>query len=101
MVAIPIAHDQPTIAQRIVWTGTGTLVGLDRLNVDTLRGAIGEVMTDSRYREAAHGLRQKIEMRGGLERAADLVEMAMGRGQRQEATAPAHTGTDSLTVAAQ
>jgi zeaxanthin glucosyltransferase len=74
MVAIPITHDQPTIAQRIVWTKTGRLVPLAHLTVELLREAIRDVLTDSVYRESALRLKQVIRELDGLASAADIVE---------------------------
>jgi zeaxanthin glucosyltransferase len=80
MVAIPISHDQPNIAQRIAWTGTGTMVPLETLSVDRLRDAVKEVLADSRYRTAALCLQQEIKQAHGLDRAADLVESVIETG---------------------
>jgi zeaxanthin glucosyltransferase len=77
MVAIPITHDQPNIAQRIVWTGTGIMVPLDTLTVERLRDAVKGVLADPSYRTAALQLQQEIQQVKGLDRAADLVESVM------------------------
>ena len=60
MVAIPITHDQPTIARRIEWTGTGRMVALNDLTPKRLRAAILEVITISDYRQAALRLQKTI-----------------------------------------
>lgn len=46
MVAIPIANDQPGVAARIVWTGTGELVPLRGLTVAKLRRAVTKVLSE-------------------------------------------------------
>ena len=46
MVAIPIANDQPGVAARIAWTGTGAVVPLRRLSEPRLRRAIDQVWND-------------------------------------------------------
>jgi zeaxanthin glucosyltransferase len=80
MVAIPITHDQPNIAQRIAWTGTGTMVSLETLTVERLRDAVKGVLADPSYREAGRRLQQEIQQTNGLERAADLVETVIHTG---------------------
>jgi zeaxanthin glucosyltransferase len=80
MVAIPITHDQPNIAQRIAWTGTGTVVPLETLTVERLRDAVKGVLADPSYRTAALRLQQEIQQVNGLDRAADLVESVIHTG---------------------
>jgi zeaxanthin glucosyltransferase len=94
MVAVPITHDQPNIAQRIAWTGTGTMVPLEALSVERLRDEINRVLTDPTYRQAAVRMKQQIQQADGLNRAADLVETAIRTG------APvlrSHGTSDTLT----
>ena len=40
MVAIPISLDQPSVAARITWTGTGELVALNKLSESRLHAAV-------------------------------------------------------------
>jgi zeaxanthin glucosyltransferase len=81
MVALPITHDQPTIARRIEWTKTGRMVALGDLTVQRLRDAIRDVMTDPVYRGSAIRMKQVIREVDGLNRAADIVEKVIGTGQ--------------------
>jgi zeaxanthin glucosyltransferase len=74
MVAIPVTNDQPAVAARIAWTGTGEVVPLKKLNARRLRAAIVRVMETERYRLAAHRMKDQIAERNGLTHAADLVE---------------------------
>ena len=46
MVAMPIANDQPGVAARIAWTGTGEVVPLSGLSVPRLKAAIQKVLTE-------------------------------------------------------
>jgi zeaxanthin glucosyltransferase len=80
MVAIPITHDQPNIAQRVAWTGTGTVVPLETLTVERLRDAVKGVLADPSYRTAALRFQQEIQQANGLDRAADLVERVIDTG---------------------
>jgi len=74
MVAIPITNDQPGVAARIAWTGTGEVVPLSRLGVPKLRAAMQRVLTEDSYRENASRLQQVIQRADGVSRAADIVE---------------------------
>jgi zeaxanthin glucosyltransferase len=81
MVAIPITHDQPTIARRIEWTKTGRMVALGDLTVQRLRDAIRDVITNPVYRDSAVRLKRGIQETDGLNRAADIVETVIRTGQ--------------------
>lgn len=81
MVAIPIANDQPGVAARIAWTGTGEVIPLKRLTVDRLRSAIQQVLTENRYKHNAQRLQRAIQQAGGLKRAADIIEQVVATGK--------------------
>jgi zeaxanthin glucosyltransferase len=81
MVAIPVSSDQPGVAARIAYTGTGLVVPVKELTVERLRAAVNLVIADPRYRENAGRLRQAISRTNGLELAADLIERALVRGE--------------------
>lgn len=74
MVAIPISLDQPGVAARIAWTGTGKVVPLSSLSVPKLRKAITQVLTHEFYKTNAVQLQQAIHDAGGVTRAADIIE---------------------------
>lgn len=77
MVAIPITDDQPGVAARIVWTGTGELVTLSRLTVSTLQLAIQQVMLQETYKQSAVQLREALHQTGGVKHAVDIIERAV------------------------
>jgi MGT family glycosyltransferase len=81
MVAIPIANDQPGVAARIAWTGTGEFIPLSRLSVPKLRAAIHQVLTQDSYKQNALRLQEAIRRAGGVSRAADVVEQAISTGK--------------------
>lgn len=81
MVAIPITNDQPGVAARIAWTGTGEVVPLARLSVPRLQGAIERVLTEESYKKNASRLQEAIARAGGVRRAADIVEQAISTGK--------------------
>ena len=87
MVAIPIANDQPGIAARIAWSGTGEAIPLNRLTVARLRTAISQVLTQPSYKQNALRLQEAINKAGGVTRAADIIERAVSTGK------PVLTGT--------
>ena len=74
MVAIPMVNDQPGIAARIAWTGSGEVVPLPRLTVPKLRNAIERTLAQDSYKQNAMRLQTAIAQAGGVSRAADIVE---------------------------
>lgn len=74
MVAIPISLDQPGVAARIAWTGTGKVVPLSSLSVPRLCKAIKQVLTHEFYKTNAVQLQYAIHNAGGVTRAADIIE---------------------------
>jgi MGT family glycosyltransferase len=81
MVAIPITNDQPGVAARIAWSGTGEMVTLSRLSVPRLRAAIQRVLTEDSYRKNALRMQEAIRRAGGASRAADLIEQVVSTGK--------------------
>lgn len=69
LVCVPQGRDQPEVASRVVQAGAGV-----RTNPKRLAGAIGRVLGDGAYREAALALAPA--MSGGAERAADAITAA-------------------------
>jgi MGT family glycosyltransferase len=86
LVALPITNDQPAVAARIAWTGTGEVVPWERLSVDRLRRAIAQVLTQESYRHQACLQQAAIQRAGGVKTAADVVERAIATGQPVLAT---------------
>ncbi len=81
MVAIPIANDQPAVAARIAWTGTGEVVPLNRLTVSNLRRSVERVLTQDSYKNNALRLQNAIQKAGGVKRAADIIEQVAATGK--------------------
>ena len=77
MLAIPIANDQPGVAARIVWTGTGEMVPLSKLSTASLRTEVRRVLGDQRYPDRARKLQEAIRSRDGISMAAALIEEAL------------------------
>lgn len=81
LVAIPITNDQPGVAARIAWTGTGEAIPLNRLSVPKLRHAIRQVLTQASYQKNALKMQAAIQAAGGVSRAADIVEQVIETGR--------------------
>lgn len=81
MVAIPVANDQPGIASRVDWAGCGEAIPVKKVNVDTLRTAINQVLTNTTYKENAVKLQSSIHRAGGVKKAIDIVEQVMATGK--------------------
>jgi zeaxanthin glucosyltransferase len=81
MVAIPIANDQPGVAARIAWTGTGEVITLPRLTSSRLQAAVKRVLTEDSYKRNAVRLQAAIHNAGGVNRAADIVEQVAEIGE--------------------
>lgn len=76
MVAIPITDDQPGVAARIAWTGTGEFITPSRLNAPTLRATIKQVLSAESYWLNAIRLQKAINQAQGVHHASDIVEQA-------------------------
>ena len=81
MVAIPITNDQPAVAARIAWTGTGKVVPLEQVSVENLRRAIEQILRKDSYRKNALKLQESIKQAGGVSKAADIIEQAVATGK--------------------
>lgn len=77
MVAIPITNDQPGIASRIAWTGTGEFIPLKQLSFQQLRLVIQNVLRDPSYKQRALQLQTAIHQANGVGKAVDIIEKAM------------------------
>jgi MGT family glycosyltransferase len=82
LVVLPVAYDQPGVGARVEWSGVGRSLPVGRLTVERLREAVRVVLGDPSYRARAGELRSSIAAADGLNRAADLIELAFGTGRR-------------------
>ncbi|RMF20244.1 MAG: glycosyl transferase family 1 [Cyanobacteria bacterium J083] len=81
MLAIPITNDQPGVAARIAWTGTGEVIPLRQATVAKLKKAIAQVLTQESYKQNALRLQQAIQQSGGVKKAAEIIEQAASTGE--------------------
>jgi hypothetical protein len=75
-------NDQPGVAARVAWIGSGAVVPLKRASVPRLRGCHRAGVGRPSYRQNAQRLQQAIASSGGVARAADIVEQAINTGQQ-------------------
>ena len=76
VVAVPITYEQPAIARRVEFTGTGQSLPLRMLTVDRLRNVLQQVLRDPRFRQAAARIKDGVRTAGGTRKAADIVVAA-------------------------
>ena len=81
MVALPVTNDQPGVAARVAWTGTGLIVPPSRLTARRLRRAASRVLSEPAFAERAGRLRDEIRRCGGARRAADVIERVLATGR--------------------
>jgi zeaxanthin glucosyltransferase len=84
MVVLPVTYDQPGVGARIEWAGVGRSIPVARLTLERLRVAVRTVLGDPAYRVRAELFRSRIEAADGLNRAAELIELAFGTGRRAD-----------------
>jgi zeaxanthin glucosyltransferase len=77
LVTVPITYEQPAIAQRVAWTGTGRSVAFAKLDVPTLRASLEAVLHNPGYRQAAQRLSKMTAIAGGTDRAASIIEASV------------------------
>ena len=81
VVAIPITNDQPGVAARIAWTGTGEVIPLGEVTGEKLQKAIIRVLTENSYKKNALRLQKAIHRAGGTKRAVDIIEQVVSTGK--------------------
>ena len=82
MIAIPIINDQPGVAARITWTGTGEKISPSMVSVEKLQSTIQQVLTNDSYKQNAIKLQQAIQQAGGQKKAADIIEEVINHKNR-------------------
>jgi len=74
LVVAPIRDDQPIVAQQVVDAGAGVRVKFGRVSAAGLAAAIGQVLTEPGFRDAAGVVAASFAAAGGGPRAADHLE---------------------------
>jgi MGT family glycosyltransferase len=83
MVAIPIGFDQPGVAARIAYHGTGEFVEVGDLTVERLSSLVQKVLDNPNYREKARHFQKVIARTHGLDVAADAIDQAFRKHQNE------------------
>lgn len=78
LVAVPLGNDQPGVAARVRARGAGLVVPPSKLKPATLRKAVLRVLQEDSYRKAAVALQAAIQRTDGPNRAAEIIEQALG-----------------------
>lgn len=73
LVMIPLMNDQHSIAQRVKELGAGTLLDIQYLSVESLQEAVGEVLSNSDYKENAQKISRSFRDAGGYVKAAGEI----------------------------
>ena len=77
MVLMPLAFEQGAIAARMEHAGVARVLSF-RSSAARLAKAIAEVRGNHAFRQRAAAIRQEMKAAGGVARAADLIEQALG-----------------------
>jgi MGT family glycosyltransferase len=79
ILAIPIAYDQPAVADRLAWLGVAEVVPAKGVTSARILSSLQKLLANGSYRSAALILQDRIRNDNGLLRAADLIEAALPR----------------------
>ncbi|ORM61842.1 zeaxanthin glucosyltransferase [Pantoea rodasii] len=78
MLALPLAFDQPGVAARIAWHGVGRRASRFS-RVHQLEQHLQQLLSDDSYRLRISAIQAQLQRAGGCERAADIIEQALGQ----------------------
>ncbi len=73
MVTIPITYEQPAIAARVAWTGTGKVIRLRQASAEAVREAVTRLLQEKRWRERAGAIADEIAANGGTKAVAARI----------------------------
>jgi MGT family glycosyltransferase len=74
LVVAPIKDDQPVVAGQVVNCGAGLRVSFGRPRAAHLRDALGRVLDEPAFKDAATRVQASFRAAGGAQRAADHLE---------------------------
>ncbi|WP_440119401.1 macrolide family glycosyltransferase [Paenibacillus sp. QZ-Y1] len=73
LVMIPLTSDQPLVAKRVQELGAGITLNKHNLSAADLREALGEVLSNPRYKQQACLIGESLRQAGGYKRAAEMI----------------------------
>lgn len=76
ILCIPLAFEQPGVGARLERAGAGKVLRASA-STNHVASALGELLTDPRYRTAAETMAAHIRLSGGAAKAAGIVECAI------------------------
>jgi MGT family glycosyltransferase len=79
MIVIPLAHDQPAMAARLVRAKVAEVLPVMRLSTTRVRKAITKLLLDPSYNDAALRMQTKLRSLHGAERAVKIIEENLSR----------------------
>lgn len=91
MVVIPLAFEQPGIAARVSYAGAGLTISR-RASVRSFVKAFARIRDEASFRFRAQALADELSRAGGVSRAANLIEHALGASARPAIPTRAHAG---------
>ena len=95
LVVMPLAFDQPAVAARIARSGAGIMLSR-RASTEKLAEAIRRIEEDPSYRQRAQAIGRELRAAGGVARAADLIEQALGPAARKAGATTECAGPDDV-----
>lgn len=84
MLVVPLAFEQPGIAARVAHSGAGLMLSR-RAPARGIADAIARLLAEGAFRARARNLALELREAGGVGRAADLIEQAIGAAVPREA----------------
>ena len=79
MIVIPLAHDQPAMAARLVRAKVAEVLPVMRLSTTRVRKAITKLLLDPSYNDAALRMQTTLRSLHGAERAVNIIEENLSR----------------------
>jgi zeaxanthin glucosyltransferase len=79
LLALPIAFDQPGISARIIHHGVGLRLSPHFVTAAKIKNAIETLLGDPGYADRAREVGRSVAAAGGLDRAIEITETAVGQ----------------------
>lgn len=80
MLAVPLAHDQPGVAARIVWSGTGLKLAPGDCHPQAVSTSLRRLLGEPTFRDRAQTFHRLLAERRGACLAADRIEKELLQG---------------------
>ncbi len=77
MICIPLAYDQPSVANRMQRVGVGETIPLKKLSLPLLIKTIKKVLASPSYCQKAKVMQEKLQLSRGIKQAADIIEASI------------------------